>query len=223
MPSFDRLIPQELASQFVTLKMPTLGGTPSAAPHANRHVAPPKNKPGDPLQIAYQRGYSAGYAQAEQDLQALLNARATQLAPMISSVQEQISALNEQQAQRILELSITLAEQIVRAEVKTHTAPLIEVIREALNLIAESVARISVHVHPSDAPAVRDELSREEPRMMVVEDPSIAPGGCRVVTAQGDIDATLKRRIDAARLALGLPALTDPESLETALAGNPLV
>ncbi len=126
-------------------------------------------------------------------------------------------------ARRVLDLAMTLAEQIVRADVKTNTAPLEEIIRESMMLIAESVSRIQVHVHPADADAVRQEVFREEPRIIVIEDESIAQGGCRIVTTQGDIDATLKRRINAARIALGLEPSPADEGIEHALSGNPLV
>ena len=147
----------------------------------------------------------------------------TQLAPLLDSVHEEVAELQTDNARRILHLAVTLAEQIVRAEVKTNTGPLVEVIRESLILIAESVSRIQLHVHPADAEAVREEIGREEPRINVVEDQAIAQGGCRIVTSQGDIDATLKRRINTARIALGLePAMAD-EGIEHALSGNPLV
>jgi flagellar assembly protein FliH len=227
MPSFDRIIPQELASQFVTVKLPSLGN--DAAPNSveglsiRKKNTAGKDKPEDPLQTAYKKGYSVGYNQAQLDAQALLNARVTQLAPLLDSVHEEVAELQTDNARRILHLAVTLAEQIVRAEVKTNTGPLVEVIRESLILIAESVSRIQLHVHPADAEAVREEIGREEPRINVVEDQAIAQGGCRIVTSQGDIDATLKRRINTARIALGLePAMAD-EGIEHALSGNPLV
>jgi flagellar assembly protein FliH len=227
MPSFDRIIPQELATEFVTLTLPSLSSGDHAGPMTSaaglKKPRTGRDKVDDPLQVAYKKGYSAGYAQAQQDSQGLLNARVTQLAPLLLSVQQEIASLQTDNARRVLDLAMTLAEQIVRADVKTNTAPLEEVIIESMMLIAESVSRIQVHVHPADADAVRQEVVREEPRIIVIEDEGIAQGGCRIVTTQGDIDATLKRRINAARIALGLePSLAD-EGIEHALSGNPLV
>lgn len=220
MPSFNRLIPSEQAGDFVALKMHPLSSAVSAQP---KSAAPAPKKTEDPLALGYKRGYGVGYAQAEQDLQGLLNARVTQLAPLLASAREQVAQLQAESAQRVLELAMMLAEQIVRAEIKINATPLMGVIHESLELIAESVARISVHVHPSDAQAVREELLRADSRITVVEDRDVAQGGCKLITSQGEIDATLKYRVDAARMALGLERSPELEGLESALSGSPLV
>jgi flagellar biosynthesis/type III secretory pathway protein FliH len=227
MPSFDRIIPQEQASQFVTLKMPSLSnksvldsGTLSSA---LQKPMSKNDKPGDAVQIAYKKGYSAGYSQAEHDTQRLLDARVTQLVPLLKSANEQVTHLKSENARRILELAVALAEQIVRAEVKTNATCLMEVIRESVLQIAESVSRIELRIHPADAGAVREEIGREESRMTIIEDSDIAQGGCRIVTSQGDIDATLIRRINAARIALGLTPAMEGENLDHALPDDPMV
>jgi flagellar assembly protein FliH len=227
MPSFDRIIPQEHASQFVALKLPSLSNKPVSGSDktSSAHQKPlSKNEQADDaLQVAYKKGYSAGYSQAEHDSQGLLNARVTQLVPVLKSANEQVAHLKSENAHRILELAVALAEQIVRAEIKTNTDSLMEVIRESLMQIAESVSRIEVRIHQADAHAVREEIGREESRISLIEDSDIAQGGCRIVTSQGDIDATLIRRINMARVALGLAPAMEGEDLEPTASGNPLV
>lgn len=229
MPSFERLIPHDQAGDFVTLKMRALLDSPA---NYNGTTFNPPAKAGkrpplggsleEQLQAAHQRGYSAGYAQAEQDLQGLVNARATQLAPLLSAARDAMQQLQTEHAQQVLELAINLAEQIVRCEVKTHTAPLLKVVQEALSLLTENAGRISLYVHPSDAAAVRSEL-HEQTHLQVLEETAIAPGGCRLVTPQGEINATLAQRIEAARLALGLAPRLDGDDIAETLSQHPLV
>lgn len=223
----SRIIPQELAKQYVTLKLPSLGNVP-ASDTRKGSVAAIKSDSGkekniDPVQVAYKKGYSAGYSQAEQDSQALLNARVTQLEPLLKSAQEEVANLKNDNSRKILDLTMAIAEQIVRAEVKTNTAALINVINDSIALVSESVSRISIHVHAADAAAVRAEILAKDSKITVTEDRDIAQGGCKVVTSQGEIDATLEGRINAVRIALGLQPAQGQEDLEQAFSGNPVV
>ena len=229
MPSFERLIPHEQAGDFVTLKMRTL--LDSQPRYAGTTFNPPAHLGKSPplggsleeqLNAAHQRGYRAGYAQAEQDLQHLVNARATQLAPLLNAARDALQQLQAEHAHQVLELAFSLAEQITRCEVASRSAPLLSVVQEALGLLSENAGRISLYVNPADAAAVRNEL-HEQTHLQVLEDAAVAQGGCRVVTPQGEIDATLRQRLDAARLALGLRPSPEVGDLAETLSQQPLV
>jgi flagellar biosynthesis/type III secretory pathway protein FliH len=227
MHSSSRLIPQELAKQYVTMKLPSLGNVPACDARTGS-IAPiksdsDKEKNNDPVQTAYKKGYSAGYCQAEQDSQALLNARVTQLEPLLKSAQEEVANLKNDNGRKLLDLTMVLAEQIVRAEVKTNTALLMNVIRDSIALVSESASRITIYVHAADADAVRAEISTKDSKIAVAEDNDITQGGCKLVTSQGEIDATLEGRINAVRMALGLEPKLGHQDLEQAFSDNPVV
>jgi flagellar assembly protein FliH len=221
MPSYDRIIPGDLAKQFVAMKLPSL--TNKSINHSSTDSAAKKNNASnntfnqDSAQIAYKRGYSDGYHQAEQDAQTLINARTSQLEPILKSVCAEVNRLKGENANLILKLAMALAEQIVRAEIKTNATAILPVIQESMLLISDSVARINLYVHPDDAAVVRHETEGENSRITIIEDRAIAPGGCRIITSQGDIDATLMSRTNAARIALGLKPVAPHEQPEQAI------
>ena len=55
-----------------------------------------------------------------------------------------------------------------------------------------------MHLHPDDAALVREALSPAEGDLawIIVEDPLITRGGCRVTTDNSQIDATAEARLN---------------------------
>jgi flagellar assembly protein FliH len=62
---------------------------------------------------------------------------------------------------------------------------------------------VTVEIHPEDVEfieAAKEDFFRQVKalkHMAIVPDPSVNPGGCRVKTRFGEVDATLESRLDA--------------------------
>jgi flagellar assembly protein FliH len=56
-----------------------------------------------------------------------------------------------------------------------------------------------VHLHPDDAALIRENLAPTdgEPAWVVVEDPLMTRGGCRVSAENSNIDASAETRLNA--------------------------
>ncbi|HEY4038023.1 MAG TPA: FliH/SctL family protein, partial [Burkholderiaceae bacterium] len=87
------------------------------------------------------------------------------------------------------------------------------VVREAIALISDHTAHPRVHLSPQDYDLVSGELEADATHRgcRFVSDPSVPPGGCRIETPQGEIDATLETRWRRVIAALGLD---DSDSLD---------
>jgi flagellar assembly protein FliH len=123
-----------------------------------------------------------------------LNLARQQLAAHLHRVQSE--AVDE-----VMQLSFALAKKVIKRLASHDPAVLRANVVEAMNLVAGAKS-VRIAVHPSqraDLEAHAATLSFEVPHFehaSIVEDSSIEPGGCRVMTAQGSIDADLNVQFD---------------------------
>jgi flagellar assembly protein FliH len=112
--------------------------------------------------------------------------------------------VDAQVEEQLLTLSLTIARQLVRRELKTDPAQVIAIIRETVALLPAAARDVRVHLHPEDAAVVRERLAtpNAERAWSIIEDPVMTRGGCRVATETALIDARLETRINTVVSAL---------------------
>ena len=110
-----------------------------------------------------------------------------------------MQALNEDIEHQLTQLAVTLAQQLVRRELKLEPGEIIGLIRDSVQLLPGIQRNISIVLHPEDASLVRHALSMEtnteEQNWKLVEDPMITRGGCEINAAPSAINATLENRL----------------------------
>ncbi|HHH38311.1 MAG TPA: flagellar assembly protein FliH [Sedimenticola sp.] len=116
---------------------------------------------------------------------------------LMETLEAPLEQLDDQVEQELIELVIAMVRQLVRREIRTDPGQIVGVVREALSILPVSSRQIQVLLHPEDAQLVREiyAIGESEPGWRVVEDPVLARGGCRVVTENSQIDATLETRL----------------------------
>jgi flagellar assembly protein FliH len=99
-------------------------------------------------------------------------------------------------ADAVLDLSLEVARQVLRREVSLHRDAALPAVREAIALIADHAAHPRVHLSPKDFELISTELESDAIHRgcRFVADASVQPGGCRIETPQGEVDATLATR-----------------------------
>lgn len=148
---------------------------------------------------AYQEAFDQGLAEGREAGRAEVRAQVQRLEGMFYDLAKPFEALDQDVEQELLALSIALARQIVRRELKTDPTQIIGIIRDAIAALPVAARDVRVHLHPEDAAVVRAHLAptESERAWSIVEDPVMARGGCQVVTATSRIDARLEKRIGA--------------------------
>lgn len=146
---------------------------------------------GEGLEQGRKKGYAAGLAE--------IQAQANRLMQIIATLHEPLVQLDDQMEKELVALSIAIARQIVRRELKTDPGQIVAVVREAVASLPVGSRNVNLHLHPEDATLVRNALSLtgNDKTWRVVEDPLLTRGGCTVVTDISRIDATLDTRIAA--------------------------
>jgi flagellar assembly protein FliH len=119
---------------------------------------------------------------------------------LLENMNHPISELDEVLEEQLLHLTINIARQLIRRELKTDPGEIIAVIREAISILPVSDNKIAIYLHPDDMHIVTDTLSLgegDERGWRLIEDPMMARGGCRVVSNDSQVDASVEKRLTA--------------------------
>ena len=149
---------------------------------------------------AYTKGHAAGVAAARAESQQALNQLKAQVAnidKMLAAIAQPFAELDSQVEEQLVQLSVTIARQLVRRELRMDPAQVIAIIRETVALLPAATRDVRVHLHPDDANIVREKLATPsaDRAWTIVEDPVMTRGGCRVTTDTACIDQRLETRI----------------------------
>jgi len=119
---------------------------------------------------------------------------------LLDNMHQPLSELDEVVETQLLHLTINIARQLIRRELKTDPGEIIAVIREAISILPVSDNKILIYLHPDDMHIVTETLSLgdgDERGWRLIEDPMMARGGCRVVSNDSQVDASVEKRLTA--------------------------
>jgi flagellar assembly protein FliH len=156
-------------------------------------------------QEGYQAGHAEGYAQGQQKA-ALETTRLRKLADGFSA---EVSQADERISQQVLDLSIDLARAILKTALAVRPELVIPIVKEAVRYLPAMQQPALLFLNPDDAALVKDRIGDELDKLgwQVADDAHLVRGGCRVETANNQIDASLPTRWQ--RLAASLSKESD--------------
>jgi|TARA_B110000967_G_scaffold202583_1_gene241691 flagellar assembly protein FliH len=130
------------------------------------------------------------------------------LLQLINFLEHPIKSLNKEVEQQLSQVAVSLAQQLVKRELKIEPGEIIGLIRDLVELLPGNARAIRIFLHPEDAVLVREalliEADNEEQSWKLIEDAMITPGGCKIKSESSNINATLENRLAAlASLVLG--------------------
>ena len=142
-------------------------------------------------------GYAAGRAAVQEEVRRL------QL--LMQSADTHWHQLHEAAANQVLNLALELSRHILRQEITTRPEIILPIVHEALETLTDNGSHAQLLLHPNDAKLVREHLADDlkQGNWKVIEDPRLSPGGCRISTNHGEIDATLEKRWERVIAPLG--------------------
>jgi len=149
----------------------------------------------------FEEGKKTGHAEAlsahTAAMTQLINAL-TQAAQQIEDGRDQLqtNAINE-----VVRLACAIARKVTKRQGTMDERIMCENLKQALAL-AVHAADVRIAVHPSQFKTLQDELPNlrlawpQLKHVDLMEDPSISPGGARILTSHGKIDADLDAQLD---------------------------
>lgn len=148
-----------------------------------------------------EEGYKVGYKEAKQKCQELLNRIEEVLAEAKKEKERIAQKAQEEMSEEIVELAIMAAKKIVKTEITSNRNIIIQNIKEALNKI-QTHGKVTIRVNLSDLQYLQDikddflSLATGLKEIEFKEDPNIDPGGCKIDTNLGTIDATISTQME---------------------------
>jgi flagellar assembly protein FliH len=136
---------------------------------------------------------------------AAARAEAVRLVALVERVHADAARLEGEVAEKVLDLAVQIAREVIRGEVRCRPDALLPVIQEALGALPQTLHHLAIHLHPDDAELVGRHL-QDHPLPQPARlrpNAQIERGGCQISASEGDLDATLRTRWARVLAALG--------------------
>ena len=140
--------------------------------------------------------------------QQALSEHRTQLANLIKALTESAAELDASRQQleaealtEVIDLSVAIATRVTKRQGLIDPQVLTENVNEAMKLVVAS-SDVRIALHPSQKQYFLDTLPNLQmtwpalKHVQIVEDETLAPGGCRIFSKGGQIDADLDGQLD---------------------------
>ena len=184
-------------------------------PTANEMRSLHKDAYDEGFNMGRKEGRAKGYQEGKNQVEAESRKRIEQLQALLNALASPIEQLDDELENSIAELTLAIARQLVRREIKIEPGEIVAVVREAVRALPISARNPTIFLHPEDMQLVRTALSlgEDEKSWRLEEDLLLTRGDCRVETESSYIDASIESRLSAiAANMLGDERHSDDES-----------
>jgi len=200
--SATRITSAEYASSAQAWRAPDIEGTAFGSRHRRDIFGDTPEQADAAFERLRAEAYDLGMASAKIELdrsRRALESEAKAFAAALHSLAQPMALIDEQMQQQIAELSLSIARHLLRRELRQDPDQVIAIVRETLALLPATTPDIRVLLHPEDASLVRARLAQPVGvgAWTIIEDPTLARGGCRVTAGLSQIDARVETRLAA--------------------------
>jgi len=199
----NRIIPKEQLSAYQRWELSALDESQRAQQeNAVDRVPLPTAEELQQIQTqAHQEGFAAGHLEGR----AKGAADAERMKQVLAGLEAALQQFDQQVAQDVLALSLDIGKQMLRQALKVKPGLVLAVVREAMNSLPQASHHPHLILNPEDARVVRSfmEADLAHSAWKIQEDSRIERGGCRIESANSEIDATMEARWKRVVAALG--------------------
>ncbi len=148
---------------------------------------------------AYDEAWEAGHAEGIKAGAIEVQQRVDRFDELLCALARPFERLDESVEKQLVELAMTVVQQLFRRELQTDPGHVVGVVREAIKILPGASRDVSVYLHPEDAQLVKERLTPTdgERAWSIVEDPLISRGGCRVRSENSQVDAQTEKRLSS--------------------------
>jgi flagellar assembly protein FliH len=198
----NRIIPKEQLSAYQRWELTALDESQRAQEVTAERVPLPTAEELQQIQTqAHQEGYAAGHLEGR----AKGIADAERMKQVLVGLEAALQQYDQQVAQDVLALALDISRQMLRQALKVKPGLVLAVVREAMNSLPQASSHPHLILNPEDARVVRSfmEADLAHSAWKIQEDSRIERGGCRIESANSEIDATMETRWKRIVAALG--------------------
>ena len=149
---------------------------------------------------ASKEGYEAGLEKAQEDILQIKES----LKEFLLAPQEVFDYI----APSLLEISVDIAQKIIKTEVTQNPQVVLDKITEILKTLSKEEPKVTVRVNPMQVNIAKEGMPEVmssaglDTKIVVLPDESVTEGGCIVTTNNGVIDATIESQLAIVKEAL---------------------
>lgn len=146
-------------------------------------------------------GLEAGRQEAQQELTQQIEATLTPLLPIAERFSRALAQLDEEVAADLVDLALATGYQLAGDALKARPRQILELVKALLHTEPPLVGQQRLWLHPLDHKLVDQHLGTEleAAGWSLQPDTELTRGGCRVTSANGELDATWESRWQAVK------------------------
>jgi flagellar biosynthesis/type III secretory pathway protein FliH len=153
------------------------------------------------IALGLEQGRQIGQQQAFNELKPQLIAAHHAMTQAVAQIEQQRHQIAADGLREVVELAAAISRRVTKRQGMIDPQVLVENLADAMTLVSHA-SDLRIAVHPLQLTTIREELPRLQltwPQLKhaeLIEDATLAMGGCRVITAAGEIDADLNAQLD---------------------------
>ncbi|NCP63992.1 MAG: flagellar assembly protein FliH [Paraglaciecola sp.] len=150
------------------------------------------------LEQGLAEGKEQGHAQGIAAAQEQIAENTASLVALISHLQKPVSKVDKVLERELVTLAVSLARAVIRSEVKTNENLIFQALSEGLKVLPIQESSYQIYLHPEDINLIQTHFSADEITRQawnLIENPSMARGGCEIITQSNAVDVSIERRV----------------------------
>lgn len=146
--------------------------------------------------LGQKEGKAEGLARAEQQAQQALDEELQPLGQLILQANSAFCQMNKEVANEVVDLAVAVGRFLARSALDTKPEEILGLVRELLNDEQGLASKPRLFLNSADLLLVREHLATEisAAGWQLQVDDSLQRGGCKLITAAGEIDASWEAR-----------------------------
>lgn len=136
-------------------------------------------------------GLEEGQQQIEQQLAALET--------LLDRLQQPLKQIDKDVEQQLVTLVLAMSKAVVQTEVKTNEQVILQALQQATEALPLQKEQIRIKFHPDDLAIIEQHFSPEQIEQrhwILLAEPAISRGGCKLATETSAVDRTLEQRVE---------------------------
>jgi flagellar assembly protein FliH len=148
------------------------------------------------LEQGYAQGLSEGREAAAVELQEQIARTLQPLLELCQNFEQALGQMDQHIARQLTRVALDTARQLAGEALTAQPEQVISTVRAMLSSNPDLSGKPRLHLNPDDLQLVQDSLGEQldVAGWVMHADPNILPGGCRVTSASGELDATRQTR-----------------------------
>ena len=151
------------------------------------------------LATGHQDGLEQGLKEGLEEGAEQIAKQEAQWEGLLQRLHNPLEKLDDNAEYQLVRLATTLAEQIVRGEVKTSPQIILQALKQATDALPISEQKLIINLHPEDLLFVQNAYSQEQCVQRgwdLQAEPALMRGDCQIITQTSSVDYAFDTRIE---------------------------